>query len=217
MSKRPYIIIGLLAVLFYFLLNHLLEFLYKYFYSEADFLFINLIFEDTRKLLTYFILIITLILYLVEIEVQYVKYMKGIFITVCSALLFTSLSFTVVTDDVIVKNRLVPVGTYNWSDVDYIEPEIYRERSKERKSRRSGTRYKLHTNYNIHMNNGSKNNAWKNVNSVYRIHKYAKSKEVDIKSESRNVEDFITNYKTDYKNEFDKVLYIFYEDHENIE
>lgn len=215
MHKRPYIIIGLLAVLFYFPLNYLLEFLYKYFYSEADFLFVNLIFEDTRKLLTYFILIITLILYLVEIEVQYVKYMKGIFITVCSALLFTSLSFTVVTDDVIMKNRLVPVGTYSWLDIDYIEPEIYRERSKGRKSRRSA-RYKLHTNYNIHMNNGSKNNAWKNVDSVYELHKYAKSKDVDIKGESRDIEDFKTNYRTDFKGEFDKVLYIFYGNQDDI-
>lgn len=113
-----------------------------------------------------------------------------------AGLLVSSLWFNAVSEEKIVKFRVIYMTKYSWEEVDHISSEIYREdkivtiggsRSKPRK---------VIAKYNIHLMDGSTTNVWSDLSSMNTLHQFVIEKEIDVEylTESEYFDQKFTNY-----------------------
>lgn len=113
-----------------------------------------------------------------------------------AGLLVSSLWFNAVSEEKIVKLRVIYMTKYSWEEVDHISSEIYREdkivtiggsRSKPRK---------VIAKYNIHLMDGSTTNVWSDLSSMNTLHQFVIEKDIDVKylTESEYFDQKFTNY-----------------------
>ncbi len=126
-------------------------------------------------------------------------------------IIVTSLWFNVVSEEKLIKHRVIWRTIHTWEDVEYVEPKIYREDPMDRPERVNQLApLKVYTKYNIHFKNGSVLNAWDQLPNVYTLHSLIVEKNVEAHYNEMQLESFEQKYMSYFKDKMPEATFIFY-------
>lgn len=128
-----------------------------------------------------------------------------------TGIIVSSLCFNAVSEEKLLKYRVIWRTVYTWDDVDYVKPKVYREDPMARPNRvNQYAPLKVYTKYYVHFKDGSVMNAWENIPSVYELHKFVLKNKIDVTYNEMEIESFEQKYTSYFKNEMPEAKFIFY-------
>ncbi len=96
-------------------------------------------------------------------------------------LVISSLWFSAVNEEEIVKHRVFLHSTAKWEEVEYVSTKIRHEEKVTIKTDNPFVPSKVIPTYNIHLNDGSIMNVWNDLSSMFELHQYVLEKNIEVK------------------------------------
>ncbi|MFD2629507.1 hypothetical protein [Oceanobacillus kapialis] len=180
MVKKLLSLAFLITIVYLFIERFILGLYYVCLQSHTYISFITPILHWTKYLAVVTILLVLFKKYVTLTTIS--KKVIPILLTLSIVLLvISSLWFSAVSKEEIVKHRVFLHSTAKWEDVEYVSTEIRHEEKVTIKTDSPFEPSKVSPEYNIHLYDGSVMNVWNNLSSMSELHQYVLEKNIEVK------------------------------------
>lgn len=203
-------VLGILFMLFfvYFSIEWVVRGIHFFIFDSGSYVsFVRPILHWSKYLGVAFVLVVLLKKFVTLTEAGKVLSSTA-FVVIVLVFLTASLWFNAVSEEKIVKQRVLSQDVYTWEDVEFVSTDLYRKRTTGPNSPNKFRPQKLVVKYNIHVEDGSVMNVWNDIDSIFELHQFVLEKGICVEY-LYSGDDFESRYGSAFKESIEKARVIF--------